>query len=343
MNYKRILLILSGLLIMVLILWYIGIDTIINAIKEANPYLILLALGLQIISFLLLTGRWHLVNRATGVDVNFFSLLPMTIVGMAVNNITPSARGGGEPVRAYILTKKYDIPFERTLASVVADRSLDMFPFILLAIVTIISMILTFNISLSISIILSICVVGVVAAFILVIIVCINKDWGERIVNWALRQIRRFYKKKEGILEERVLGAVEGFQTSMKDLLTNKKVMLIGMPLSLLIWIFEILRVYVIFLAFGSSVSIFVIGAVFIISSLVGMIPLLPGGLGVIEGLMITLYSLEGVTRSISAAVTVVERLISYWFVVILGLAILPYYGTSIIDDALHKNEDLEK
>jgi len=31
----------------------------------------------------------------------------MLMVGLAVNNITPSARGGGEPVRAYMLSKIY--------------------------------------------------------------------------------------------------------------------------------------------------------------------------------------------------------------------------------------------
>ena len=51
-----------------------------------------------------------------------------------------------------------------------------------------------------------------------------------------------------------------------------------------MIWVLEILRVYIVFLAFGATLNVIVIGEVFIIASLVGMIPLLPGGLGVVDG-----------------------------------------------------------
>ena len=47
---------------------------------------------------------------------------------------------------------------------------------------------------------------------------------------------------------------------------------------------------------------------------------------------MIVFYSAAGVTASISAAVTVIERLISFWMTTIIGLVILPYYGSSALD-----------
>ena len=99
-----------------------------------------------------------------------------------------------------------------------------------------------------------------------------------------------------------------------------------------MIWIFEIIRVYLVFLAFGANVNIIVIGEVFIVACLVGMIPLLPGGLGAIDGIMIIFYSAAGIPSSISAAATVIERLISFWMATIIGLIILPYYGSSVLD-----------
>ena len=62
------------------------------------------------------------------------------------------------------------------------------------------------------------------------------------------------------------------------------------------------------------------------------MIPLLPGGLGAVDGIMILFYSAAGITASISAAATVIERLISFWMATILGLVILPHYGSSLLD-----------
>ena len=53
-----------------------------------------------------------------------------------------------------------------------------------------------------------------------------------------------------------------------------------------------------VFLAFGAKVSPIIIGEVFILAAFVGMIPLLPGGLGAVDGLMILLYAGAGITAS---------------------------------------------
>ena len=130
----------------------------------------------------------------------------------------------------------------------------------------------------------------------------------------------------------------------MKLLISNKKVLYYTIPLSFIIWVFEIIRVYLVFLAFGANVNLIVIGEVFIVASLVGMIPLLPGGLGAIDGMMIIFYSAAGISSSISAAATVIERLISFWMVTILGLVILPKYGSSILDKiSLGSSEEIEE
>ena len=118
----------------------------------------------------------------------------------------------------------------------------------------------------------------------------------------------------------------------MNALLREKDILYYALPLSFIIWIFEILRVYVVFLAFGANVSPVLIGEVFILASFVGMIPLLPGGLGAVDGIMILFYASAGITASISAAATVVERLISFWMTTFIGLIFLMRYGTSILD-----------
>ena len=69
------------------------------------------------------------------------------------------------------------------------------------------------------------------------------------------------------------------------------------------------------------------------------MIPLLPGGLGAVDGMMILFYSSAGITASISAAATVVERLISFWMTTFLGLLVLPFYGTSVLDKSFELKE----
>ena len=332
MDRKSLFFIVLSVAILAVMLWLVGIEDIINALKVANLGLIALAIAVQVFTYFLYTLRWKILNNLAGIDVGVKKLLPMVLVGLAINNITPSGRGGGEPVRAYVLSKEEKYPFEETFATVVADRALDTFPFIVLAALTIVGMVFYFDIESWLLIIMVISVIAILAVLFVLIYMCINPGFGKVVDGWIIGLVRRFYKKNSEELENKIHDAIFGFQNTMKLLISSKKAMLYAIPLSFIIWFFEIIRVYFVFLAFGADVSLVVIGEVFIIACLVGMIPLLPGGLGAIDGIMVIFYSAAGISPSISAAATVIERLISFWMATILGMMILPYYGSSVLD-----------
>ncbi|MBQ2353357.1 MAG: UPF0104 family protein [Methanobrevibacter sp.] len=333
-----------SIVILAVMLYLVGIDQVIGALKLAKLEFIGIAIALQIFTYYLYTLRWKILNNLADMDVGIKKLLPMVLVGLAVNNITPSGRGGGEPVRAYILAKEKNYPMQETFATVVADRALDTFPFVLLAVLTIIGMALYFDFDLWLLILMILAVTAIVIILILLIYMSINPNFGKRVDGWIIGLVRRFYKKNSEELEDKIHNVISGFQDTMKLVIYNKKVMYYALPLSFIIWIFEILRVYFVFLAFGAHVNPVVIGEVFILACLAGMIPLLPGGLGAVDGIMIIFYSAAGITASISAAATVIERLISFWMATILGLVILPYYGSSVLDKiSIGSSDEIEE
>ena len=315
-------------------LYFIGIDEVIEALKLSNLWLVLLAIVIQIFTYFLYTWRWNIINKTADMDLGIKKSLPMVLVSLAVNNITPSGRGGGEPVRAYLLAKEGHFKFEDTFATVIADRALDTFPFVILAILTIIGIIFTFSLDIKLIAFLVIMVTLITVAVILLIYVCINEAFGVKLTSWIIKIVRRFYKKFNEDTEKRIIEAVKTFQARMNALLRDKTILYYALPLSFVIWIFEILRVYVVFLAFGARVSPIIIGEVFILASFVGMVPLLPGGLGAVDGIMILFYANAGITASLSAAATVVERLISFWMTTFVGLIFLTMFGTSVLDKA---------
>lgn len=330
--------------ILAVMLYLVGIDQVIETLKLAKLEFIGIAIALQIFTYYLYTLRWKILNNLADMDVGIKKLLPMVLVGLAVNNITPSGRGGGEPVRAYILAKENNYPMQETFATVVADRALDTFPFVLLAVLTIIGMAMYFDFDLWLLILMILAVTAIVIILILLIYMSINPNFGKRVDGWIIGLVRRFYKKNSEELEDKIHNVISGFQDTMKLVIYNKRVMYYALPLSFIIWIFEILRVYFVFLAFGAHVNPVVIGEVFILACLAGMIPLLPGGLGAVDGIMIIFYSAAGITASISAAATVIERLISFWMATILGLVILPYYGSSVLDKiSIGSSDEIEE
>ena len=332
MKHKTVIFLGISLVILAIMLWFVGIDKVIDALKLANPYYILLSVILQLFIIVLYGLRWNLINKIANIHCSLKSIIPMTLVGLGVNNITPAGRGGGEPVRAYILSRDKDYPMEETFATVVADRALDTFPFVVLAIITLIAMTFHFDVDVWLMILMIIGVIAIVAFLGVIVYMCINEAFGLKVQNWVIKLVRRFYKKDTVELESKIKETIAGFQKTMRLLLSKKDIFFYALPVSFLIWIFEIIRVYLVFVAFGSFVNPMIIGEVFILASLVGMIPVLPGGLGAVDSVMIIFYASAGISASISAGATVVERLISYWLVTILGLCILPYYGSSVLD-----------
>ena len=153
--------------ILAVMLYLVGIDKVIEALKIAKLEFIAIAIAMQVFTYYLYTLRWKILNGIADIDVGIMKLLPMVMVGLAVNNITPSGRGGGEPVRAYILSREEDYPMEETFATVVADRALDTFPFVVLAVLTIIGMTLTFDFDLWLLVLMVVAVMYVVVDFII--------------------------------------------------------------------------------------------------------------------------------------------------------------------------------
>lgn len=89
--------------------------------------------------------------------------------------------------------------------------------------------------------------------------------------------------------------------------------------MTLLIWLSEALRLFFVFKAFGLEIgfpaAVFISQAALIIMA----VPLSPAGLGLVEILMLKILTTSGVITDLAGAVTLVDRIISYWSLLVLG------------------------
>lgn len=332
MDYKKIgTLLLVGFMVLAAMVVFVGPDQILSSLESANMNYIILAIGIQFVILSMWNIRWSMICDSLDIPHRKILLFAMNLVGLTVNDLTPSGRTGGEPVRAYLLSKSSSIEFKRTFASVMGDKIFDTFPFLVLAVFAISYLILYLDLGRTLFFLLLFSLVLFLFAIAFIIVLCFNENFGVVIIKWAFRQINRFTTKVSQYEEDAITSLLE-FQNSLKYLLSNRKLLVVASFISFSVWILELLRVYIIFLAFGIHVSVGMIAAVFLVSSLVGVIPTLPGGLGSIDGVMVLLYSMAGITSSVSTAATLVERMISLWMVLILGLICLPFFGTNVLD-----------
>jgi glycosyltransferase 2 family protein len=89
------------------------------------PYLGIYAV-LSILAFLPLAWRWQVILKAHGKKINIWKLLKQTIAGYAVSYITPAARIGGEPLRAYMLKKECRVDLKTGSSSIIIDKFVEL-------------------------------------------------------------------------------------------------------------------------------------------------------------------------------------------------------------------------
>jgi uncharacterized protein (TIRG00374 family) len=99
------------------------------------------------------------------------------------------------------------------------------------------------------------------------------------------------------------------------------------LALTVLIWLMEGGRLWLVFTALGlhSSVS----GVPFLpmlffalATAVLTTIPLTPGGLGVVEVAILSLMTYVGISRSNAAAVVLVDRILSYYSIALIGFVV---------------------
>jgi glycosyltransferase 2 family protein len=111
-------------------------------------------------------------------------------------------------------------------------------------------------------------------------------------------------------------GLIESFRSGIFKSPSLLPVIII---MTLLIWLSEALRLYLVFLAFninaGFLMAVFISQASLILMS----IPLSPAGLGLVEILMLKILSASGLSLATAGAITLTDRIISYWSLVASG------------------------
>jgi uncharacterized membrane protein YbhN (UPF0104 family) len=89
--------------------------------------------------------------------------------------------------------------------------------------------------------------------------------------------------------------------------------------------LFDMLTLYLLFIAAGHAVSPGVLLTGYGLPLLLGRVTFLPGGVGIIEGTMAALYNGLGVPGGVTVVVILTYRFLSFWLPTLLGFPLVPY------------------
>ena len=98
--------------------------------------------------------------------------------------------------------------------------------------------------------------------------------------------------------------------------------------LTVIFWLMEAIVVYFLLLSFGiDSIEFLKVIPTYTTSLMLGFLSFLPMGVGVVEGSLVSFFSLQGIDISLSLTLVVVIRLFTRWYGVVVGFFALKFSG----------------
>jgi len=129
----RIAVVLGGVILA--IIWLSGRDRWANLkqiFSQMNIWLFAAALGVFVISQIIIALRWWLLLRTQSIFISFSAAVRLYLLGWFYNNVMPSSVGG-DLIRLWYVTKHTDKKFEAAL-SVIVDRAIGLASTLIIAV-----------------------------------------------------------------------------------------------------------------------------------------------------------------------------------------------------------------
>jgi uncharacterized protein (TIRG00374 family) len=119
----RLVFLAAGVVVLGGLLWHIGLFRIWETVARVEPVAFCMILVPFLVVYLLDTYGWSLTLGPWANRVGYVRLFLVRMAGEAINVTTPTAMLGGEPMKAFLLTR-YEIPMVEGLASVVTAKTI---------------------------------------------------------------------------------------------------------------------------------------------------------------------------------------------------------------------------
>lgn len=320
--------VLAGVLIFIIFYWS-GFSDILDVLEDADWGLVFFSVFLQFLIYLVWTYRWKFIlNRMNPQtkSIGFWDLCGMMFISFFANNITPGS-GGGELLRAYVLKKSECVAYDVGFSSTIADRIYEFIPFLVLTIISLL-VVCFWDLSFWVKFVIVFSLILVLVLLGLLIVFGFNTVWSAK-----LKPLFKPLFKISGF---------KGFFFKLRDYigrcrdclvfsLRNKDLFIMGVFLSLVILAGNVFRYQLCFWSVGVSVDWFVLLVVYTIVVMISVLPVIPGALGVREGVMVVLLGVVGIGASFTVSAMLIERLSSFFISSVVGILLSVFYGARLI------------
>jgi len=318
-------------LIILLILW-IGPQNLINTFKTVDLKWLLVALLIHLLAVGVRSFRWGFIIKK---PFEFKNNYIVKVIGLFAGNFSPM-RTAGEVMNAVAGKKINKITLSEGLSAGLTERFFD------LAIVGLLLLLASIWVE-------STRYLSILGAFltisVLALIYFIN--WREDTSIWIYEKIHPILCKfpiDENVLDNMYFKFRDGLKkmTGHTNSFTTGTNLTFVAILSVIAWLLECLRLYIVFYAFNVEINFVAVVIIFLIANIIGVLSALPGGMGSIEVTVTGLLVLFGVSEALAGSIALADRLVSFWAVTVLGIIFSAYYAGDILGEVKKYTLDLK-
>ncbi len=317
---------LIGSAIFVLIIKNIGwekIELVFRVFSVKSGIVIFL---LTILAVLVRAWRWKTILKSQGFNIPVFKVLEYYLSGNAITFFLPMVIFGGEIFRGYDLKEKYNMPWPKSIASVVIDRILELTIYTVAIILGLVFFIVYANaLSNKMEIVISLAVFIIILFFSFFYFKSFKK---ESIVNFFLKKFK--LKNYNGVDT-----AIEVEREIFKYFRPGKEAMWRGFGLSFLSESILLVRTFFLLLFLGKNIGILLAISIVAFSSLAVTLPI-PAALGSHEAVQSFVFTALGLGASRGAAYVLVVRGAEL-AVALIGLIFFFRFGVQIFESILFR------
>lgn len=338
---KTIPILIIGLLVFILYLYFfVGIDQVVSILQGVDPFYYSLTFIAAFLGMVVYSMTWQSLLNLLSIKIAFKETFLFMWVGTFVDIIIPFEAVSSEITRAFLVYKSTNENTGKVAASLVSHRILNMGITVAGLIISSIFLILQYNFYdpfvLTFVAVVIACAVLVIS---LLTYLSSREEATQKLLNWVFRFLGFISRERweltrwKSAVQEMLREYHEGIDT-LKE---HPKGIILPTILSIASWFSDLLITLFVFSALHFPIWEMVpsLIVVYSINVSIPMIPISISGVGPTDIIMATLYTLFGIPAAVSATVTLLIRIVTVWFRLIIGYIAVHFVGVDILSRRL--------
>jgi uncharacterized protein (TIRG00374 family) len=274
---------------------------------------------------------WRSLLRNIGIKINVRRALTFTWVGLFFDSVVPDPGWSGDLSKAYMLSKDSGEDSGRIAASVVGQKIIVMGVTVLDLFLGLVLLTLYYTLPEGVILFIVLVLAVTVASLIVLWYLSSNLKATKTLLHWFVRFFSFFWRGRWNSEDFRVKAedVLDKFHEGMRGLTARPRALVWPVGLSLAAWVFDVSVVFLVFTSLKFPVSI---DKVLIVYALTGTLQAWGVSfLGFTEIIMSGSYALLGIPLAISLAATLLIRVITLWFKLVLSYFAFQWAGVRLI------------